>query len=651
MEKLGSPDPADPPPGAGPVAGVSVGRSSGAEEDEEDEAAVSSKLFRCACVRRWVPLVYREELYQVLRLTGPLLLSRILNFFLPFVNTIFCGHIGNAELAGYALASATINITTTATGYGLALASDTLISQTYGSKNLKGVGVILQRSTLILLLFTLPCWALLINSHNLLIILHQEEQVAKIAQIYVMAYLPAVPAMFVHMLQVAYLQNQGIILPQMYTAAVANIFNLGANYVLIFSLDMGVIGSAIANSISQIAICLLLFGYIRWKKLHQQTWGGWSTDCLQEWGSYMRLAVPSLFMVCFEWWIWDVGGILAGVLGEVDLAAQHVLVEVGAITYMFPLGVHAAACVRVGNALGAGNTTRALVTCKVALFLSGMLALLQGVVIASSKSVVGYIFTSDENIVNMVSQNLTVYIFLQFFDALLCVCSGILVGAGMQKIAALSNMVCYYCVGLPVGIALMFAAKLRILGLWLGIFICVVLEMGFFLFLIFKLNWKKITHKAQLRGGRRVVVSPKRPISTLLNEAMVPDISDCPITELDGEALKSDGYCPVNSKDQELKVFPEAEDNNINAVGAERGAEQSEKTSKDTKTITLLSVTELILRRGLILVISVLILATGVAFHFAFPVPEFSAKNSANFTLNWNNDSTPTPLSPLHQDI
>lgn len=33
---------------------------------------------------------------------------------------------------------------------------------------------------------------------------------------------------------------QGIILPQMYTAAAANIFNLGANYVLIFSLQLGV---------------------------------------------------------------------------------------------------------------------------------------------------------------------------------------------------------------------------------------------------------------------------------------------------------------------------------------------------------------------------------------------------------------------------
>lgn len=44
---------------------------------------------------------------------------------------------------------------------------------------MKRVGVILQRSSLILLLFCLPCWALLINSQNLLLILQQEEEVAR----------------------------------------------------------------------------------------------------------------------------------------------------------------------------------------------------------------------------------------------------------------------------------------------------------------------------------------------------------------------------------------------------------------------------------------------------------------------------------------
>lgn len=37
----------------------------------------------------------------------------------------------------------------------------------------------------------------------------------------------------------------------------------------------------------------------------------------------------------------------------------------------FPLGVHAAACVRVGNALGAGDTASALITSKVSLVFSG----------------------------------------------------------------------------------------------------------------------------------------------------------------------------------------------------------------------------------------------------------------------------------------
>ncbi|KAK6317662.1 hypothetical protein J4Q44_G00130620, partial [Coregonus suidteri] len=101
----------------------------------------------------------------------------------------------------------------------------------------------------------------------------------------------------------------------------------------------------------------------------------------------MHLAIPSTLMVCFEWWVWEIGGFLAGMLGEVDLAAQHVLLEIGAITYMFPLGVHAAACVRVGNALGAGDTSRALLTCKVALVLSGVLAVFQGIAIGSSRHV------------------------------------------------------------------------------------------------------------------------------------------------------------------------------------------------------------------------------------------------------------------------
>ncbi|XP_015237592.1 PREDICTED: multidrug and toxin extrusion protein 1-like [Cyprinodon variegatus] len=648
MERPGSLEPAPPLPGAEPVALVHDAKMEVPPVDKGAEFA-SSKLFWCACVKRWLPLAYREELYHVLRLTGPLLLSRILNFLLQFVITIFCGHIGNAELAGYAVASATISVTTTATGYGLTTACDTLISQTYGSGNMKRVGAILQKSILILLLFCLLCWALLVNSHNLLLLLHQEQEVARIAHLYIMIFLPAVPAMFLHQLQVSYLQNQGIILPQMYTAAVANIFNLGINFLLINVLKLGVIGSAVANSLSQMIICLLLFGYIWWKKLHQQTWGGWSTECLQGWGAYMKLAIPSAFMICFEWWVWEVGGFLAGWLGEADLAAQHVMVEIAALTYMFPLGVHVAACVRVGNALGAGNTSRAIVTCKVALVLSGGLAVFQGFILAGCKSFVGKIFTSDAQIIQLVSNNLTVYVFLQFLDAVLCVCNGILVGCGRQKIAAVSNLVSYYFIGLPVGVALMFWAQLRVLGLWLGLLICVFIQTGFFLIIIFKTDWKKVTDKAQKRAGKTVVVPPVRPVSTVLNEAILPDVIDCPDSaqEKNETAFGTEGYSRVNTHDQELKGGYESEENPRGAAVPERDAEKSKECSV-TKSPDRLSTSQLIMRRGLTLLSTVLILITGVAFQIAFPVPEPHASNMANFTLNWANYSTPTPLNALN---
>jgi Na+-driven multidrug efflux pump len=51
--------------------------------------------------------------------------------------------------------------------------------QTYGAHNLKRVGNILQQSILIMLLFCLPIWGLLLNTQSVLLLLAQEEQVAR----------------------------------------------------------------------------------------------------------------------------------------------------------------------------------------------------------------------------------------------------------------------------------------------------------------------------------------------------------------------------------------------------------------------------------------------------------------------------------------
>ncbi|XP_066552378.1 multidrug and toxin extrusion protein 1 [Amia ocellicauda] len=639
-------------------------------ETPAEDPSPSSKLFCCACLRRWIPLVYREELYEVLRLTGPLVVSQILNYFLSFVTSIFCGHLGNAELGGFALASAVINVTTAATGSGLGLACDTLVSQTFGGKNLKRVGEILQRSILILMLFCLPCWAILINTETILLALHQDPEVASISQLYVVAFLPAVPAMFLHYLQTSYLQNQGIIWPQLYAAAAANIINLATNYFLLIELQLGVKGSAAANSIAQISICILLYAFIRWKKLHVETWGGWSTASLQEWGAFMQLAIPSTLMTCFEWWIFEIGNILAGMLGQIDLGAQHVIMELGAIAYMIPAGIQAAACVRVGNALGAGQTAKALLSSKVTLIFAGCLSGVLAIILGSTKNVIGYIFTSDEEIVQTVSHVMNVYLPLQVCDALVCVSSGIFLGAGKQKIPAVANLITYYSIGLPVGISLMFAAKLGVIGLWLGLLICVCLQATAFITVIIKLNWKQVTKEASpvhssvsaSQNQLSAALTGTYPCRNIITFGVFVDVQALARSKRKVHVVRVGMKPPIGETVQDTLSIPgpgqqPAEQSGEMQLNGRRHCAYAAIRTEETGELALvvrgteacggdgawedvpvgvLSISQLVLRRGLVVLAAVCFLAVGIIMHLAFPAEALA--------LAWGNSTTAQEL-------
>uniref|UniRef100_A0A3Q3Q3Z2 Solute carrier family 47 member 3 n=1 Tax=Monopterus albus TaxID=43700 RepID=A0A3Q3Q3Z2_MONAL len=136
------------------------------------------------------------------------IMAQLMVFSVSFVSTVFCGHLGKTELAGVALAIAVINVTGISIGNSLSSACDTLISQTVGSRNLLRVGVILQRAILILLLACFPCWAILINTEPILLAVRQDPEVARLAQMYVKIFMPALPATFMYSLETRYLQNQ-----------------------------------------------------------------------------------------------------------------------------------------------------------------------------------------------------------------------------------------------------------------------------------------------------------------------------------------------------------------------------------------------------------------------------------------------------------
>ncbi|XP_040308863.1 multidrug and toxin extrusion protein 2-like [Herpailurus yagouaroundi] len=476
-----------------------------------------------------------------------------------------------------------VNVIGISVGTGLASACDTLMSQSFGGKNLKRVGIVLQRGILILMLCCFPCWAVFINTERILLLLKQDPEVSRIAQIYVMVFIPALPAAFLFQLQTRYLQSQGIIMPQVITGIAANVINVGMNALLLYALDLGVVGSAWANTTSQFLLSALLLLYMWWKKIHVDTWGGWTWDCFQEWGSYIQLAVPSMFMVCIEWWTFEIGTFLAGLISVTELGAQAIIYELASVAYMVPLGFGVAASVRVGNALGAGNAEQARDSSITVLLCAGVCALVVGIVLSAMKDVIAYVFTSDKDIIYLVSQVMPIFAPFHLFDALAGTCGGILRGTGKQKIGAIMNAIGYYVFGFPIGVSLMFAAKLGITGLWSGLIVCVFFQALFYLVLVWRTDWKRVAEQAQVRAGVKGI------------KEATPAPTDLPVLE---KEVTDEVILPaiVRSESQTLQLMV-IEENNQYAVA----------TVGD-----VLTVKQLIFYRGMALAVAVAALLAGI---------------------------------------
>ena len=447
-----------------------------------------------------------HELRGMVSLAVPVVSTYLLEMLPGLVSIVLVGHVHHAQTEEFidatALAVMFMNLTGMSIGIGLATAMDTLCSQAYGAEQTERMGIYFQTGLEVLGVFSLCISVTFYYASDILMSLGQPVKVSQLAGEAVWVLLPGVPGVFLYELLRKVLQAQNIAAPMFYVCAAANVINGGVGYYLVYHSRYGWLGASMARSICNISLFLILFPYVILSGQTRTFWTGWRPrEAFEGIPAFLALGVPGCLQVCFEWWAFEVLGLLCGRLPDavVAIGANAVIMNSSSMVYMLYLGISISGNVRIGNSLGAGDPERARVAALVTLGLCGLMALLCAAFLLTFRNVLPLLFTHDQIIDELSTSLLCIASLFQIPDAINGAVQGVFRGSGRQNLGAWLNFISYYLLGIPLGAVLAFALSYGVVGLWCGM----TLGLSFIAIcgtaLVVRSDWVKLSDDAKRR--------------------------------------------------------------------------------------------------------------------------------------------------------
>ncbi|KAJ2727191.1 ethionine resistance protein [Coemansia sp. Benny D115] len=417
-------------------------------------------------------VILKKEARLLTITSVPVILTYLLQYSFSFINLLVLGHIGANELAAAALVNMTLVVAVYSPAIGLASALDTFCSTAFtASRDKTLVGFHLQRGLIAVTVLFLAIAPVLWKAETVFIWLRQEPQVSRLCGRLMQIQLLGAPAWMYFECIKRFLQAQGIMHASTVILIVLLPIHLAANFVLVWSpsLGLGYLGTAVANALVNLLMLVGILFYV-WRGRARETWGGWTMQAVRSMPQYFRLALPSMVMICAEWWILDLLVLAASYLGSTTLAAQSIIVNTCTLTYQVADGLSVAVCNRVGNLIGQARPRRARLSAWLGISVAttvGLLTLLAALCVGNWW---GLVYSDDPRIIARVALIMPACAVFQMFDAVNSVGSGVLRSLGKQDSGALINFTAYYVLGFPLGLFLTYGRlHVGVLGLWCGI--------------------------------------------------------------------------------------------------------------------------------------------------------------------------------------
>ncbi|KAA8530603.1 hypothetical protein F0562_005312 [Nyssa sinensis] len=451
--------------------------------------------------------VFGEELKKLSRIAAPMVAVTVSQYLLQVVSVMMVGHLGELSLSSVAMATSFTTVTGFSLLLGLASALETLCGQAYGAKQYQKLGIYTYTAIISLIVVCLPVCLVWFFMDRLLTFIGQDPSISYEAGRYSIWLIPALFAYAILQSLVRYFQTQSLVLPMLLSSFAVLCFHVPFCWALVYKMELGNIGAALAIGISYWLNVVLLGFYMKYSSSCEKTRCPFSKDVFINIGEFFHLAIPSAVMVCLEWWSFELLTLLSGLLPNPKLEASvlSICLTTGALHYFIPYGFSAAVSTRVSNELGAENPQAARVAVRAVMVFAVGEAIIISTTLFCCRYVLGYAYSDVKEVVDYVKEMLPLICVSVILDSLNAVLSGVARGSGWQHLGAYVNLGAFYVVGIPVAVVLGFVLHLRGKGLWIGILTGSLVQFILLLLITIFTDWQKQANKARERMFERTL--------------------------------------------------------------------------------------------------------------------------------------------------
>lgn len=416
---------------------------------------------------------------EVWLLAYPIVLATISETLMGTIDTFMVARLGTVEVAAVGL-GAMMSWVFYLPFLGLAMGVNTFVSQSYGARvysecgrmTWQGLYVAISSGILILLGILLAPWLFEMAKPSF--------EVQRLGTQYLQYRLLDGPGVMLGMTIASFFRGIGDTKTPMKIGIATNILNVALNYVLIYG-HLGfprleVQGSALGTAIAGLAggaIYCVLFFHARYapfgvRRISAPSW--------YEIRRIIRVGAPIGIQRFLDIGSFVIFSALIGRLGDAQLAANQIAIQLMSISYMVGNSIGMTATVLVGQYIGARKLDMAERSTYSALKMTTTYMVLVGLTFLLFPAEVIAFFNNDPDVVKYGRQGLIIAAFFQAFDALAVVFSGALRGAGDTRWTMVASLIGAWVIFLPLAYLFAMPLHMNFVGAWLGatVYICVL---------------------------------------------------------------------------------------------------------------------------------------------------------------------------------